>query len=85
MSSGYLSISRRELARGSPEKLDPDNGRVVERDPAPSGIGGIAFDSAGGLWGASEAGACHFPLRYSFFPVIFRFDLDLITPAARYR
>jgi len=83
VSSGNLWISRSELAWGSLEKLDLAAGRVVERYSVTGGIEGIAFDAAGGLWAVSEAGARHFPVRYPFFPLIFRLDLDRITPAAR--
>lgn len=79
--SGTLWISRSELAWGSLEKLDLASGRVMERYPAPGGTEGIAFDATGRLWAVSEAGTRHFPLRYPFFPVIFRLDLERMTRA----
>ena len=77
-----LWISRSEIGWGFLEKLDLSGGWVVERYPAPGGIEGIAFDDTGGLWAVSEAGARHFPGHYPFFPVIFRLDLNRMTPAA---
>src|SRR5215472_11524360 len=74
VSSSYLWISRSELASLSLERLDLASGRVAG-----------SRSTTGGLWGVSEAGACHVPLRHPFFSVIFRFHLDRITPAARYR
>jgi hypothetical protein len=74
VSSGYLWISRGEFAWGFLEKLDLAPGRAAG-----------SRSTTGGLWGVSEVGACHVRLRHPFFRVIFRFDLDRITPAARYR
>jgi outer membrane protein assembly factor BamB len=82
VSSGRLWIARSEIAWGSLEKLDLASGRVVERYPAPGGIEGVAFDDTGGLWAVSEAGARRLPGHYPFFPVIFRLDLNRMTPAA---
>jgi hypothetical protein len=81
VSSGKLWISRSEIAWGSLEKLDLASGLVVERYPVPGGIEGIAFDVEGRLWAVSEAGARRFPGHYPFFPVIFRLDLNSLTPA----
>jgi hypothetical protein len=82
ISFGKLWISRSEIAWGSLEKLNLSDGRTMERYPAPGGIEGIAFDDTGALWAVSEAGARHFPGHYPFFPVIFRLDLNRMTPAA---
>lgn len=82
VSPDALWISRSEIAWGFLEKLDLASGQIVEHYPAPGGIEGIAFDGAGRLWAVSEAGARHFPGHYPFFPVIFRLDLNRITPAA---
>lgn len=81
ISSGQLWISRSEIGWGSLEKLHPTSGRVEQRYPVPGGIEGIAFDPTGGLWAVSEAGALHFPLRFPFFPVIFRLDLSRMAAA----
>lgn len=80
-SSDELWISRSEIAWGSLEKLDLARGLVVEQYPAPGGIEGIAFDGGGRLWAVSEAGVRRFPGHYPFFPVIFRLDLNRLTPA----
>lgn len=72
--AGSLWIARSNLAWGSLERLDPMSGRVAARYPAPGGIEGIAFDPSGRLWAVSEAGSRHLPLRYPFFPLVFRLD-----------
>lgn len=72
--SGRLWISRSEIAWGCLDRLDPRTGRLERRYPIAGGIEGIAFDQTGHLWGVSEAGGRHIPLRYPFFPVIFRID-----------
>ena len=71
---GSLWIARSDIAWGSLDKLDPATGRIEARYPAPGGIEGIAFDPSGRLWAVSEAGSRHIPLRYPFFPLIFRVD-----------
>jgi sugar lactone lactonase YvrE len=71
---GSLWIARSDLAWGFLDRLDPTTGRVAARYPAPGGIEGIAFDPSGRLWAVSEAGSRHLPLRYPFFPLIFRLD-----------
>jgi hypothetical protein len=68
---GALWISRSEVAWGSLEQIAP----AQRSYPVPGGIEGIAFDPLGRLWAVSEAGARHLPLRYPFFPMIFRLDL----------
>jgi sugar lactone lactonase YvrE len=72
--SGSLWIARGDLAWGYLEKLDPATGRRQARYPVPGGIQGIAFDRQGRLWAVSEAGSRHLPLRYPFFPLVFRID-----------
>jgi hypothetical protein len=72
--AGSLWIARSDLAWGSLDRLDPTTGRVAARYPAPGGIEGIAFDPRGRLWAVSEAGSRHLPLRYPFFPLVFRLD-----------
>jgi len=76
-----LWISRSEIAWGSLDRLDAAAGVVEQRYPVPGGIEGIAFDPAGRLWAVSEAGARHLPLRYPFFPLIFRLDLERMAAA----
>lgn len=73
-SSGNLWISRSGIAWGWLDRLDPATGDVEQEYPIAGGIEGIAFDQTGHLWGVSEAGVRHIPLRYPFFPVIFRID-----------
>jgi sugar lactone lactonase YvrE len=72
--AGALWIARSDIAWGSLDRLDPATGRVAARYPAPGGIEGIAFDPSGRLWAVSEAGSRHIPLRYPFFPLVFRLD-----------
>jgi sugar lactone lactonase YvrE len=72
--AGSLWIARSDIAWGSLDRLDPATGRVAARYPAPGGIEGIAFDPSGRLWAVSEAGSRHLPLRYPFFPLVFRLD-----------
>ncbi len=73
--SGKLWISRSDLAWGSLEQI----GGAAKRYPVAGGIEGIAFDERGRLWAVSEAGARHLPLRYPFFPLIFRLDLGRLA------
>jgi hypothetical protein len=78
--SGKLWISRSEIAWGSLERLDIASGLIEQRYEVPGGIEGISFDASGRLWAVSEAGARHIPWRYPFFPVIFRLDIERLTP-----
>lgn len=71
--SGRLWISRSDLAWGFLDEFGA-RARLARRYAAPGGIEGIAFDATGRLWCVSEAGARHLPLRYPFFPLIFRLD-----------
>jgi outer membrane protein assembly factor BamB len=79
-SGGSLWIARSDIAWGSLDKLDPATGQVEARYPAPGGIEGIAFEPSGRLWAVSEAGSRHMPLRYPFFPLVFRLDLVRLRP-----
>jgi len=79
--SGKLWISRSEIAWGSLERLDIASGRIEQRYAVPGGVEGISFDASGQLWAVSEAGARHIPWRYPLFPVIFRLDIEHLTPA----
>ncbi len=79
--SGRLLIARSDLGWGFLDKLDAATGRLVERYAIAGGAEGIAFDPAGRLWCVSEAGARHLPLRYPFFPLIFRLDPARLSPA----
>ena len=72
--AGSLWVARSDIGWGVLDRLDPATGRVAARYPAPGGIEGIAFDRAGRLWAVSEAGSRHIPLRYPFFPLVFRLD-----------
>lgn len=81
--SGELWITRSDLAWGALDRLDPANGRLRWRYAIPGGTEGIAFDGGGRLWCVSEAGARHLPLRYPFFPLIYRLDPARLVPAAR--
>ena len=78
--SGKLWVSRSDIGWGSLDKLDGATGRFATRYPLPGGIEGIAYDPRGQLWCVSEAGARHLPLRYPFFPVIFRLDPARLVP-----
>jgi streptogramin lyase len=79
--SGRLWIARSDLGWGFLDRLDAATGRLVHRYAIASGAEGIAFDPAGRLWCVSEAGARHLPLRYPFFPLIFRLDPARLSPA----
>ena len=72
--SGSIWVSRSEIGWGALERIDRTTGRIEARYPVPGGIEGIAFDAAGHLWAVSETGARHIPLRYPFFPLLFRLD-----------
>jgi outer membrane protein assembly factor BamB len=80
-STGKLWISRSDLGWGFLDRLDAAGGRFEQRYAMPAGIEGMAFDEHGALWGVSEAGARHLPLRYPFFPLIFRLDPRRLVPA----
>lgn len=77
--SGTLWVSRSEIGWGALEELDIGSGRVGRRYPVPGGIEGISFDSDGGIWAVSEAGARHNRWISSFFPVIFRLDINRLA------
>jgi hypothetical protein len=79
--SGTLWISRSDIGWGFLDGLGAVTGRIDARYAIPGGAEGIAFDRAGGLWCVSEAGARHLPLRYPFFPLIFRLDPARLSPA----
>ncbi len=79
--AGDLWISRSDVGWGFLEKLDAVSGHLKARYPMPAGIEGIAFDPHGRLWAVCEAGARHLPLRYPFFPLIFRLDPLRLAPA----
>jgi hypothetical protein len=72
--AGALWIARSDIGWGFLDRIDHITGRLRQRFAAPGAIEGIAFDPRGRLWVVSEAGARHLPLRYPFFPVIFRLD-----------
>jgi streptogramin lyase len=77
--AGSLWVARGDIAWGVLERLDPATGRVAARYPVPGGIEGIAFDRSGRLWAVSEAGSRHIPLRYPFFPLVFRLDVARLS------
>ncbi|MGH7090467.1 MAG: hypothetical protein ACREFQ_16345 [Stellaceae bacterium] len=77
---GTVWVARSEIAWGRLDRLDETGGRIGPGYPAPGGIEGIAFDPSGRLWGVSEAGARHIPLRYPFFPLTFRTDPARLRP-----
>lgn len=77
---GAVWISRSEIGWGRLDRLDPGSGRIEAGYPMPGGIEGIAFDPSGRLWGVSETGVRHIPLRYPFFPLAFRLDPAHLRP-----
>ena len=77
--SGTLWVSRSEIGWGALEELYIGSGRVGRRYPVPGGIEGISFDSDGGIWAVSEAGARHNRWISPFFPVIFRLDINRLA------
>lgn len=79
--SGKLWISQSGIAWGRLVRIDTATGRVEAGYPIAGGIEGIAFDGAGHLWAVSEAGVRHIPLRYPFFPLVFRIDPARLSPA----
>jgi hypothetical protein len=81
--SGQLWISRSDIDWGYLDQLDVFSGRFEQRYIIPAGSEGLAFDSDGALWCVSEAGARHMPLRYPFFPLVFRLDPARLIAAAR--
>jgi len=82
-SRGGLWIARSDLGWGALDRLDPASGTRTARYRVAGGIEGIAFDGDGRLWCVSEAGARHQPLRYPFFPLLFRLDPSRLHPASR--
>jgi hypothetical protein len=81
--AGKLWISRSSIGWGYLDRLDAVSGRPEERYAVPAGIEGIAVDEQQRLWAVSEAGARHLPLRYPFFPLIFRLDPTRLVAAAQ--
>ena len=79
--AGSLWVSRSNIGWGFLDQLDVSTGRLKKRFPIVAGTEGLAFDQHGRLWAVSEAGARHLPLRYPFFPLIFRLDPARLTPA----
>ncbi len=77
-----LWIARSDLGWGALDRLNPITGHPEQRFAVPGGTEGIAFDKDGRLWCVSEAGARHQPLRYPFFPLIFRLDPARLSSAA---
>jgi hypothetical protein len=80
--SGKLWISRSDLGWGFLDRFDDPNGHLEQRYAIAGGAEGIAFDGAGRLWCVSEAGVRRLPLRYPFFPLIFRLDPARLSLAA---
>jgi streptogramin lyase len=78
--SGTLWVSRSNLGWGFLDKLDGATGRLESRFPIAAGTEGLVFDQRGRLWAVSETGARHLPLRYPFFPLIFRLDPARLEP-----
>ena len=76
---GHLWLARSEIAWGSLDRFDPTSGKPEARYPMPGGIEGSAFAAPGRLWAVSEAGARNAPLRYPFYPLIFRLDLGRLA------
>lgn len=79
--TGELWISRSDISWGFLDRLGATDGRLEQRYAVVPGIEGVSFDDSGRLWGVSEAGARHLPLRYPFFPLIFRLDPARLAPA----
>jgi streptogramin lyase len=79
--AGNLWVSRSSIGWGFLDKLNAVAGQLERRFPIAAGTEGLVFDQRGRLWAVSEAGARHLPLRYPFFPLIFRLDPARLVPA----
>lgn len=78
--AGNLWVSRSNIGWGFLDELDAGTGRLEKRFVIAAGTEGLVFDQRGRLWAVSEAGARLLPLRYPFFPLIFRLDPARLAP-----
>ena len=60
--------------------LDRRTGRIIQRYEILNGIEGIAFDEAGQLWAASEAGSKKYQHWPQLLPIIFQVDVAKLRP-----
>jgi hypothetical protein len=77
-SSGTLWIMRSGSTMGELAKIDRSNGAVLARYDMPAGSEGISFESAGSLWTLSEAGSKRWSHWKAYYPLAFRFDMNLL-------
>ncbi|MBK8008744.1 MAG: hypothetical protein IPK23_10180 [Rhizobiales bacterium] len=59
-------------------KLDRKSGAVLARFDMPIGGEGISFEPNGALWTLSEAGSQRWSHWKGFYPLAFRFDMNLL-------
>jgi sugar lactone lactonase YvrE len=78
---GKVWVSSSDLGWGFLDQLDAVTGRLERRYAIAGGTEGMAIDQDGRLWCVSEAGSRHLPLRYPFFPLIFRLNPARLSPA----
>jgi hypothetical protein len=73
--AGNLWLSRSQLSWGELVRVDPAQGRVLERHDTVAGIEDIEFDGSGKLWSLSETGAQPYEYATAHFPEVFRLDV----------
>lgn len=77
-SSGALWIMRSGSTLGELVKLDRKTGAALTRFDMPVGAEGISFAPDGALWTLSEAGSQRWSHWKAFYPLAFRFDMNLL-------
>jgi hypothetical protein len=77
-STGTLWIMRSGSTMGELAKLDRKTGAVLARYDMPAGSEGISFESGNSLWTLSEAGSRRWSNWKAYYPLAFRFDMNLL-------
>ena len=76
--SGALWVMRSGSTLGELVMLDRKSGAVLARFDMPIGGEGISFEPNGALWTLSEAGSQRWSHWKGFYPLAFRFDMNLL-------
>lgn len=76
--AGRLWIMRSGSEFGELVRIDQASGAVEARFKMPAGAEGISFETDGMLWTLSEAGSRRWNNWSAFYPLAFRFDIELL-------
>lgn len=74
--NGRLWLTRSGSTLGELVRVDATSGAVLARYAMPAGLEDISFDDKGRLWAVSEAGSARWQTWPTFFPVVFRLDMN---------